>query len=169
MTGKIKNLILSGGGLRCMAYVGALRALEEYGLIQGVEKFAGTSAGAIFATLFSIGYHYTELYDFVRNFNMDNLKDIQILGITENFGLETGLRITRFLESLIKYKTGSRHTTFKEHFQLTGKRLYINATCLDNGTEVFFSVDTHPDMPIVIALRMSIAIPIIISPVRWNN
>lgn len=167
--GKFKNLVFGGGGLRCMAYIGVLRALEEYGVIPAIESYAGASAGAIFATMISIGYTHAELKDFIRNFEYEYVKDIQLLGITENFGLETGNKIERFLQLMIRRKTGKMELTFAEHYEITRKKLYINAVCLDDCSSCYFNVDTHPTMPVYLALRMSIALPILISPVRWEG
>ncbi|MCX7026369.1 MAG: patatin-like phospholipase family protein [Spirochaetes bacterium] len=49
-----KNLVFKGGGVRGIAYVGALRCLYEKGLMRSVERVAGTSAGAITATLVAL-------------------------------------------------------------------------------------------------------------------
>ncbi len=42
-----KNLVLEGGGIRGLAYPGALKVLEEKGIIKNIERVAGTSAGAL--------------------------------------------------------------------------------------------------------------------------
>lgn len=166
---RFKNLVFGGGGLRCLSYIGVLRSLEEQNLISQFENFAGASAGAIFATMISIGYTHSDLLDFVINFEYEFVKDIQILGVPENFGLDTGQKIDRFLQLMIRRKTGKTDLTFQEHHELTKKRLYINAVCLDDYSLHYFSVDTHPAMPIHVALRMSISLPILISPVRWED
>jgi len=53
-------LIFEGGGARCIAHIGALRALERKGVdIKGV---AGTSAGAMIAALVAAGYRSEDLF-----------------------------------------------------------------------------------------------------------
>lgn len=166
---KIKNIVFSGGGLKGLAYIGALRALEEYGIIDEITSFAGSSAGAIAATMFSLGYTHSELYDFIRNFEYQHVRDIQLFGVIENFGLETGLKIERFLQIMIKRKTGKMELTFAEHYELTKKKLSITAVSLNDKQLEYFNVDTSPEMPVYLAVRMSMSIPILISPVRWKN
>jgi NTE family protein len=51
-----KNLVLEGGGIRGMAYSGAIKVLDEKGVLPQIEKVAGTSAGSIVALLISLGY-----------------------------------------------------------------------------------------------------------------
>lgn len=47
------GLVLSGGGARGMAHIGVLKALEENGI--QIDYIAGTSAGALVGSLYSIG------------------------------------------------------------------------------------------------------------------
>lgn len=49
-----RNLVFKGGGVRGIAYVGALKYLYENGLMRSVERCAGTSAGAITATVVAL-------------------------------------------------------------------------------------------------------------------
>ncbi len=50
-----KNLVFRGGGPKGLAFVGALTYLHEQGHLSSVKRVAGTSAGAITATLVAIG------------------------------------------------------------------------------------------------------------------
>ena len=61
-----KYLVLKGGGIRGIAYAGALQVLEEKGIAQGIEKVAGTSVGAITGALFSMGYTAKEIADIMN-------------------------------------------------------------------------------------------------------
>lgn len=49
------NLVFEGGGVKGIAYVGALEVLQEEGILQNVKRVAGTSAGAMMAVLVEIG------------------------------------------------------------------------------------------------------------------
>jgi NTE family protein len=42
-----QNLVFKGGGVKGIAYVGALKALEEANVMAQITGFAGTSAGSI--------------------------------------------------------------------------------------------------------------------------
>jgi len=52
-----QNIVFSGGGIKGISYLGALESFldPESNLFRGVQRYAGTSAGAITATLLSIG------------------------------------------------------------------------------------------------------------------
>ena len=47
------GLVLSGGGVKGMAHIGVLKALEENGI--PVDYITGTSAGAVIGSLYAIG------------------------------------------------------------------------------------------------------------------
>ena len=48
-----RNLVFKGGGIRGIAYMGALKAMDEHGLLCQIERVAGTSSGAVASLLFS--------------------------------------------------------------------------------------------------------------------
>ena len=48
------GLVLSGGGVRGMAQIGVIRALEEAGIYP--THISGTSAGALLGSLFAAGH-----------------------------------------------------------------------------------------------------------------
>ena len=51
-----RNLVMEGGGIRGIAYGGALLELEQRGVLAGLRRVGGTSAGAIQAALLAVGY-----------------------------------------------------------------------------------------------------------------
>lgn len=51
-----RNLVFKGGGVRGIAYLGALQFLYEKGLMRSIERVAGTSAGAITATIVAMNF-----------------------------------------------------------------------------------------------------------------
>src|SRR5687768_11756983 len=51
----IDNLVFEGGGVLGATYAGAVEVLEERGVLQRARRVAGTSAGAITATLLAAG------------------------------------------------------------------------------------------------------------------
>lgn len=71
----IENLVLEGGGVKGITYIGALAALEESGLYTGIKRVAGSSAGGIIAMLVGLGYSVEEMDEIVRNLNFLDLMD----------------------------------------------------------------------------------------------
>jgi len=59
------GLVLSGGGAKGFAHVGALKVIEEAGL--PVDYITGTSVGSIVGGLYAIGYDASMLEDVIEN------------------------------------------------------------------------------------------------------
>jgi NTE family protein len=55
-----RNLVFEGGGVKGIAYVGAMEVLQRKGVLSGIERVGGTSAGAINATLCALGFSNTQ-------------------------------------------------------------------------------------------------------------
>ncbi len=65
------GLVLSGGGAKGMAHIGALKVLEERGI--KIDYIGGTSMGAIIGALYASGYTAKELDSIFRNTDFTNL------------------------------------------------------------------------------------------------
>ena len=53
--------IFGGGGIRGISYCGAYKALLENDI--RLTGCAGSSIGAVFATMYTLGYSYDEIYE----------------------------------------------------------------------------------------------------------
>ena len=69
LTGRATGVVLSGGGARGFAHIGALRALHEAGV--PIDAVGGTSIGAIIAALWATGMGYDEVVRRVRRTFVD--------------------------------------------------------------------------------------------------
>ena len=65
------GLVLSGGGAKGLAHIGALKAIEEAGV--RIDYIGGTSMGAIVGALYASGYTATELDSIFRNTDFTEL------------------------------------------------------------------------------------------------
>lgn len=60
-------LILQGGGAKGMAYSGVVEVLEDTGLLKGIKRVGGTSAGALMGLPIALGYSADSIHEIVRN------------------------------------------------------------------------------------------------------
>ncbi|MBT8205548.1 MAG: patatin-like phospholipase family protein [Eudoraea sp.] len=65
------GLVLSGGGARGLAHIGALKVIEQSGV--KIDYIGGTSMGAIIGALYASGYSATELDSLFRNTDLGAL------------------------------------------------------------------------------------------------
>lgn len=66
------GLVLSGGGMRGIAHIGAIKALEEHGVF--ATHIAGTSAGAVVGALYAYGYNWKEMLKFFKSIQIVDFK-----------------------------------------------------------------------------------------------
>jgi NTE family protein len=66
LAGRSVGLVLSGGGARGLAHMGVYAELVENGV--EVERFGGTSAGALAGSMFAMGYQPDEVIAFARRY-----------------------------------------------------------------------------------------------------
>jgi len=168
----MKCLVLSGGSEKGVAYVGILKFLEEMNIIPDIECIYGVSIGAIIAVLITIGYSYTELEYLVTRVNLgetllDGKMDLQ--NLFDKFGLLEPHKVVKLLHLLFDKKTGIPNITFGQHFAKYKKKIVINGSCVSNYECYYFSKDNYPDMPIIQAVRISISIPLLFEPCRFND
>jgi NTE family protein len=65
------GLVLSGGGAKGLAHIGALKVIEEAGV--KIDYIGGTSMGAIVGALYASGYSATQLDSIFRNTDFNGL------------------------------------------------------------------------------------------------
>jgi len=62
-----KNIVLEGGGVKGIAYGGAIQFLQKKGILNHLENVAGTSAGALAATMLAIGANGDQMTNMLLN------------------------------------------------------------------------------------------------------
>jgi NTE family protein len=171
----IKNLVFEGAGVRGIAYCGAVQEMESKKMMDGIERVAGTSSGAITALTISLGYSGKEIENIISKTNFKKFNDggfFFIGGINrlkKNFGWYKGKKFEKWLEKIIKGKTGNENITFEELHQKGFKDLYITGTSLNKQKAVVFSYESYPKMKIKDAVRISISIPLYFEPVYIDS
>ncbi|KAI8488063.1 hypothetical protein Bbelb_341810 [Branchiostoma belcheri] len=69
-----ENLVMEGGGVKGLAHLGAVKILDDAGILEKIKRFGGTSAGAVAGGLLVIGMTPKEILDKVN----ENLQDVAI-------------------------------------------------------------------------------------------
>jgi NTE family protein len=161
---ELENIAFGGCGVRNAAYAGALMALQEAGLLGALRGVSGTSAGSIIATLVACGYSPAEVRDALLDLDFKRLTNDGFvegaMNMYESFGLHEASYVETRLDQLITAKTGKKHTTFAELREHGGLVLKVVGTNLSRRMARVFPDERTQDMPIVKAVRISIAIPL---------
>ncbi len=167
-----RNLIMKGGGIRGIAYGGALQELEKQGVLAHITRVGGTSAGAIQAALLAVGYSPEAIIDIVNRTPVQRLNDGQFIFIggssrlLRQYGWYRGEQFTKYLCELVGRQTQRPNLTLAELHELAlaqpghYRDLYTTGTNLTLQRTQVFSYETHPTMRVADAVRISMSIPL---------
>ena len=161
-----KRICLSGGGIRTIAYIGALQVLEKRGLLRNVREYIGVSAGAFVALSLCIGFSLEELEKIALQYDFSSLRNTEFIlpsmNLFENFGFDNGQNLVRFLETILHYKNVNPQITFREMVEQYPQRPRIRcyATDLITCHQREFSLKATPNVSILYAMRVSMSIPV---------
>jgi predicted acylesterase/phospholipase RssA len=169
----IHNLVISGGSIRSISVIGCLKYIFEKLPIQ-VRNVVGTSAGAIIGLMVVLGYTPSEMetmmkYMVKHDYHKLLLDDLLDLKVLDTFGFDSGAGLESFIAEVLERKGLSRDATFVEMAKKTGKNFVVCVANVTQGKSQYLCVDTDPDMRVALAVRMSAALPILFSPIRYKN
>lgn len=161
--------IFGGGGVRGISYLGALRALEELKI--EIEGCAGSSVGAVFATLVTLGYTNDEIKELIPKMSLELFRDINF-NFSQDFSLSKGEVFLAWVRELIgkKFygedynKDNSRPVRFRD----LDKDLVILSVNLTDSKFNEFSKQKTPDIEIAYAVRASVSMPGLFKPVEFG-
>lgn len=162
------NCIFGGGGIRGMCYIGALKALKEFGI--NINSIAGSSVGAVFAALYAVGYSEDEIKELFMEFNLNMFRDLNINIFNTDLSLSKGEIFLDWLREKFSLKvTNNKDKKKKITFKDLEKDLYILTIDINTNTPFIFSKKTTPDCEIAIAVRASASLPGLMKPVNYNG
>ncbi len=170
--GKRKGiLVVSGGGTKGLAGLGAIKKLMEEKIIVQPDILCGTSAGAMICMLLNIGYHPEEIYYFLLNIDFTSLVTFKLEDLFDDvhFGINSPEPFGYVLKKLMEGKNINSKITFKELKEKTNQTLIITGTCLNTMSLHYFSANDTPDDFVLDAVQISIAMPIIFKPHKYKD
>ena len=167
-----RNLVFEGGGVKGIAYIGAMQVLQEKGVLEAITRVGGTSAGAINATLFALGYSIADQRRILKkldfnNFMDDNwglVRDTQRL--IEEFGWYKGDFFHHWISGMINKKLKNPHATFRDLKAAGQPNLYVYGANLSTRFGEVFSAEHTPTTRIADAVRLSMSIPLFFAAFR---
>ena len=142
------GLVLSGGGSRGVAHLGAITFMEEMGI--DVDVISGTSAGSIVGGLYAAGNSIETIFEVFKNtsiFSWNNLT----------------ARKPGIIDSDRFYPVLKEHIP-EDNFESLNKKLYVTATDILNGV-----VTTFSEGEVIKTILASSAVPVVFSPVSIDN
>ena len=166
--------------------------MERYGILPQIERVAGTSAGALTATLVSFGIDYQEIYARLRSLDFTKVPQMhksktrahELLGtiglvngelactsrLVTEYGWYSSQYIYDFLQDMIaEYCEGNGKATFEEFNARGYHDLSIVASNLSKRKPEIFSFDSTPNVAVADAVRLSMSIPFFFNALRFDG
>lgn len=170
--GTYDKLVFEGGGVKGLAYVGALQAVEDAGVRGDVKSVAGTSAGAITAVLIALGFGAADLKAQLMHLDLNVFEDGALTGglrVLTKYGYFKGDAFLRWMQDRVKEKLGDKDATFATLHARTGFDTRVVACDLSRRTAVVLSHEKTPHLPVALGVRMSISIPLFFAAVPYGG
>ena len=176
------SLALSGGGIKGVAHIGALKALEEEKI--QIEKISGTSSGSIVASLFAAGFSSDDIYKIFKKY-CKKIKYVEPINIVKLIlglildrkiiidGLNSGIQIEKLIQKECEKNNIQKMSDIKIP-------LIIPTVDMCKGELICFTsyqfrknfsdnIIFENDISIGKAVRASCSYPVVFSPFDYNG
>lgn len=172
------NAIFGGGGIKGIAYLGSISALEQYGFI--INKAGGTSVGAIIASLLVMGYTSNDLINLLNQIKLDDFTKKSLVKNIKNIVINQGLISSKPLYDLLKPLYLKKHYWYyQDIIKNNDSRLKVVTTLIKKSKPMIQEIIIPDDLkylninqnkfPIIDSVIMSSTYPIYFSPYKLNN
>ena len=169
MNENYNEIIISSGGVRGVALLGSLKSFYKIYPIERITHFTGCSVGSLFCLLLALDYTIKEIKDIIFKIDFGHFQSLKVRNLLNTCGFDDGTKFTNLIKAFIINKKYNPNITFKELYELTGRILTISVTNITKGISEYHNYLTTPDLNIVLSIRMSINIPILFTPILYNN
>lgn len=150
------RIAFSGSGLLFPAHFGAFISLREL-TNEKLSAVAGTSGGSLIAAALAC-HSFADVNSILYDLDFSDYFEFNPTAL-----LKKGICLGKKLEADLEYVFGG--LTFED----TNLPLYVTASDMVSGNPFVFSKETTPDCLIRTALRASIAVPVVLTPVHYNG
>jgi predicted acylesterase/phospholipase RssA len=176
MKGSFSHLILGGGGLSGLVYIGIYRFFKEHNVLKDTHYMTGTSIGALFVFLFGLNIDYDKIEGVFtgpegvcHKSGLVEFNPCNLLNLRANKGVYKTERFRPYIVSLLKDTYNIEDITFSEYIKLTGVDIHVSTTCLNTHSHLDLCNDTFPEMSVITAVLASMSVPLIFEPIIYND
>lgn len=176
------GLALAGGGLKGLAYIGVIKALEELNI--KIDYLSGTSSGSMFASFYAMGYTSEQIkektIDYYKMLTTIRKRPILKAGVTyittgtaRIEGLVSGKNIEDLVNVASKDKDIINMNQIKIPYAITTVDTITTKECIFLSQNIDLkndeNIDYIYDAPIATATRASMSFPGIFTPCQYKQ
>ena len=172
----IDSFFLSGGGINCICLLGVLKKLINKNIIKGnlsnFKNIICCSASSIIILPLLLNFTIDATIKIFKDIDYEkliNYETFDINNLFENYGLFTNDFIEKPCKKFLDLKKIKQNITLKELYELININLVIKTVNISNNKIVYISHETHPDIELLKAIKMTTCIPILFKPIFYDN
>lgn len=170
----IKHLVISGGGPIMIQILSAIQELvkNNYLNMKNIESIYGTSAGAIIAVMLSLKFDWETINDYIIKRPWQDVFPIKVQNILDAYtkkGIFDIKTVEKCFKPLFDAKDIPIDISLKDFYDLTKIDLNIIAFEVNEYKVHELSYKNYPNLPVLKAIQMSCALPILVTPVFMDG
>ncbi len=190
----VLDIVFAGGGAKGVAHLGAIWAFDKLGI--KFKRLAGTSAGALTASIVAAGFDCDELLTELFDLNFMELRDgfwdqklpriAKLAALTTSYGMYDGETLQIWMEEVLAKKKANTFGRIpmggvgmlSPLQKKDGPRLSIMASDVSHSCELLMPRDLVLDrygnirpnsFPVAAAVRMSVSVPYFFTPYKLSG
>lgn len=160
------RLVLGGGGLACLSYIGAYETLVSRGVMDKVTEIYGVSAGSFLGLGMVLRILPHEMLNiFCENYPFKK-DDLRMTNLITKYGLDTSDGMRRMIEKILEFKGLSKDAKMTD---LASRDIQFKVCVTNLSTYKKELFTTRDDVSIVDAVCASGTVPILFVPTRIKD
>ena len=171
----VDTLLLSGGGMNCIALLGVFKYLFDNRKIdrhfKGIHTIICVSGSIIHILPLLLGLSIEATLQLFLGYDKKiiDYDEFDLNKLFIHYGLYKNDLIQTMIELVLEKKGYSKNMTFKELFTITKIDFIVKVVNISQCKIVYMNHKTHPDFPISLAARMATCIPFLFQPIKYNK
>ena len=163
------SLCLQGMSTKALMALGGIQFLQDSDRLSGVDKFLGTSSGAVVSFFLIIGYTPAELLSYICVHKvLEKLTHFNMVAMVNGGGAKSWSKIQETLEKMTIQKIGYL-PTMKCLVDKFKKQLTVVTYNVSKNKVEYICAKTHPAMPVLIALHMTANLPFVFEKFQYQK
>ena len=165
----IKHIVICGGGPTGLLSYGAAKHLAQQGFwtYDTLETIYGTSIGALIGAMLCLKHEWSTLDDYIikRPWEKVVVESLELFELFSCKGMAKPKLLDDIMQPLLESKDLTLGVTLREFYEHSRISLNIFTVELNAFRKVQLSHTTHPDLPLMEAIKMSSCVPMLFQPI----
>lgn len=165
----IKHIVICGGGPTGLLSYGAAKHLAQQGFWSraNIETIYGTSIGALIGAMLCLKHDWETMDNYIvkRPWEKVVVDSLEMFELFSCKGMSKTKLLDDIMQPLLESEDLSLETTLAEFHAYSGISLHVFTVELNTFQKVQLSHTTHPDLPLMEAIKMSACMPMLFQPI----